>query len=136
MGRSFGSLHRNVFMVAVMGVLWKCTVGESDVTACGEAKCASAPATVISNSDAATTHGSLFMQQTLDQEKTGLTERSTSEVGMLHQKLDKLQKAADEQTALLMELLEEKEDQTNLMLNLLKRPRGRHIRRGPPRGAR
>jgi len=76
------------------------------------------------------------MQQTLDQEKTGLTERSTSEVGMLHQKLDKLQKAADEQTALLMELLEGKEDQTNLMLNLLKRPRGRHIRRGPPRGAR
>ena len=94
MGRSFGSLHRNVFMVAVMGVLWKCTVGESDVKA-------------------------------LDPEKTGLAERSMSEVSMLQQKLDKLQKTADEQQALLLDILEEKEDQTELLQNLLKRRRRR-----------
>merc|ERR1719208_298390 len=83
----------------------------------------------IQRSSPMLTHGSLFMQQNLDQEKTGLTDRSTSEVAMLHQKIDKLQKAADEQKALLMELLEEKEDQTNLMLNLLKRRRRRRRRR-------
>jgi len=87
----------------MMGVSWKCTLGESDVKTCWEEKCESAPATPRT-----WTSGSNMMQQKLGQEKADISHESTS-VGMLEKKLDKLQQTLDQQTTSVLQLLEEKE---------------------------
>jgi len=77
MGRSFGSLHRNVWVVAMMGMSWESTFGELDVKTCWNEKCESAPPTPQTQ-----TSGSSMMQQKLDRsssrQKKGETEKTVA----------------------------------------------------------